>query len=190
MANELSVLNMDISKLSNDELNKLQSVILLEKIKRLESIGNENNKQIKRLADENKKHDTKIAMLEQKVEETAGLLENKSRVLQPKYGFVNQRDFGQFFSPSIGSKTVGKLLKVVGLAIKSTGRTIPYREYIPAYADTYTTESYTTIVWNYEKCVEKINEWLKEHSYYEKFYSIADTKEMEKFISDLYQKYC
>ncbi len=110
-----------------------------------------------------------------------------------RYGWVNQGDFGRFFEKSIGAKTMGKLLKAVGLAMKSKGSTTPYRHNIPKYAMTTVNRNsagydFTAVQWNYENCMEYINEWLQEHGYYEAFYSVRSTKEMGIFINNLYEK--
>lgn len=131
---------------------------------------------------------TLVNKIEENSEKKLEVAVNSMRVKEPKYGFVNQGDFGRFFTISIGSKTMGKLLRIVGLAMKAKNQTTPYRELIPKYAMTEAYENYTAVKWNYEKCLEFVDRWLKENDYFETFYSIGSTQDMEKFITNLYEK--
>ena len=60
------------------------------------------------------------------LEKQAILIETKN-----KNSYLTQSEFGTRFNNKIGAKYIGKLLKIVGLAKKSYGRTVPYQEFVP-----------------------------------------------------------
>ncbi len=185
-----SLMHLNIDKLSNEEVDVLQTKIIARKMKRFEA-------QIAEMANAQKMLETglkEITLEQERIKEDSEkkleVAVNSMRVKQPKYGYVNQGDFGRFFTVSIGSRTMGKLLKVVGLAMKNKNQTTPYREHIPKCAMTEANENYTAVRWNYEKCLDYIDGWLKENDYFESFYSISSPRDMEKFINQLYERYC
>lgn len=182
MSNEL----MNVDSMSMEELDILQAKIMnkkvnavMERLERLES------NQIKEKA----QMELREARLEKELNETKEIAISHNRVKQPKYDFVNQSTFGSLFNVSISSARVGKLLKITGLAQESKRKTTPYRQYIPNLAKTRTGENYTTFVWHFDKCMVKIDDWLKSKDLYNKFYSIEYEKDMELFIDELYKKY-
>ena len=188
MSNQL--MKIDFNSLSVEEIGYLQDKLMTARVKNIED-------SLKRLSEiqsieiEERKIETQ--RLDEEIEKTKGMAEAHLRAKQIKYGWVNQGDFGRFFEQSIGSKTMGKLLKVVGLAQKNKNLTTPYRQFIPKYAMTSIQNNpsgydFTKVSWHFENCIEFINDWLKQNGYYESFYSTKSTKEMENFISQLYSK--
>ena len=131
----------------------------------------------------------KLEKLEEKQDRTLEVAINSVRVKQSQYDYINQKEFGNCFTISIGSKTVGKLLKAVGLAQSSLSKTTPYRHFIPKYAKVMANQDFSAYVWHYENCLNFIDKWLSEKGHYEKFYSIETEKELEIFIDELYSKY-
>lgn len=121
-------------------------------------------------------------------------LDSQSKLKKSKKEYVNQTDFGARFNNKIGSKTVGKLLKIVGLAKKSYRKTTPYEQYIPKYAindiDNEEVRRFdVSYKWAYEPCVEFIDKWLTKHNRYEEFYSITDKTKLTAYINSLYNIY-
>jgi len=115
---------------------------------------------------------------------------NSMQVAQNKWGFISQTDFGLHFKVSIGSGTVGKLFKIIGLALPSKGNTTPYRKYIEnGTATSDETLGYPIVKWNYEKCVKRLDKWLEEKELTETFYSIEKEKDLMKYINSLYKDY-
>ena len=47
-------------------------------------------------------------------------------------------------------------------------------------------EKYSSFIWHYENCLNFVDKWLAENSYYEAFYSKHTEKELTEFINDLY----
>jgi len=113
-------------------------------------------------------------------------------------GYLGQGDFGRQFRISIGSVTIGKLFRIVGLAQISKGKTTAYRQYIPKYAKITSasketvngTISFSLTNWHYTNCMEFIDNWLIEHELYDTFYSIPSEKEMKNFIDKQFNIYC
>ena len=131
----------------------------------------------------------KLNELEERQESGIKVAINAFRSKQSQYNYISQKDFGNLFTVSIGSKTVGKLLKVVGLAQKSRGNTIPYNSFIPKFAKVMANEQYSAFVWQYENCLSFIENWLHENNLYEEFYSMATERDLESYINELYDAY-
>jgi hypothetical protein len=131
----------------------------------------------------------KVNTIQSKTEEAIQIATSKAKVLEPRFEFVNQGDFGRYYNPSISNQRIGKLFKIVGLAQKSKSITTPHRPFIPEYAVTIAEEKFTNTKWHFKKCTNFIDDWLKSHGYYEQFYSFSKEKELEKFIDELYLQY-
>lgn len=140
------------------------------------------------LQDEIKSNKTELEILKLEQQKTTEVAVNNLRLKHGRFDYVNQGDFGRFFSVSLSSVSVGKLLKIVGLAQPSRkGGTVPYRQYVGKYALTIANGTYTVTQWHYENCMDRIDNWLKEESCYEKFYSIQDEKKLKEFVDELYE---
>lgn len=176
--------NLDINQINvlTSKLLNIQVTRMSAEIKRMYDDQQLMSVELKDLKEENEK----LQQDQQKVIEVATA---SMTLKQPKFEYVNQNYFGRCFGVSIGAKTIGKLFKTVGLAQKQIGTTTPYRQYIPRYAVTQAFDNYTDVKWQYENCVEFINNWLKENSLFEKFYSITTEREMENFINYMNQNY-
>jgi hypothetical protein len=171
---------MNIENLSTEELRVLQDKIVAQQVTRLQQ-------QLEAVTNRLAEHEQKFELVEQRQDKVVEVAVNGLRVKQGHFEYVSQGDFGRYFSVSIGSQFIGKLLKVVGLAQKGKKLTTPYREHIPRYAKTNAATNYTANVWHYQNCMEYIDKWLKENGLYEHFYSIQDEREMAKFINDLFE---
>jgi len=109
---------------------------------------------------------------------------------EDRFGYVSASDLGQKFDVSIGSKTMGTLLRIVGLAKQKQSKTEPLRtSVVNDYAKSLLYGDFPTYQWNPEKCIKKINKWLDENGELEAFYSISDEKELAEFIKKLALKY-
>ena len=142
---------------------------------------------------DNEDMSTQIMKLQSKLdnEKITEALEEQSRLTDNKSGYLNQTDFGGCFNLKMGSVTVGKLLKVVGLAMSSSRTTKPYEKYCPKYAQTFINQDLGRVVykWNYNECIVFIDKWLKDNGHYESFYRITDKQIMTKFVNALCTMY-
>lgn len=118
-------------------------------------------------------------------------LNEQSKLTETKMEYVNQTNFGTCFNLRIGSVMVGKLLQIVGLAYKSSGKTTPYAKDIPRYATSYINQEQSVPMykWNYSTCVVKIDEFLRNNNYYEDSYTLIDIPKRNKFINMMYEKH-
>lgn len=118
-------------------------------------------------------------------------LDNQSKLTSSKDEYLNQTDFGSCFNLKIGSKMVGKLLKIVGLAMSSSKTTKPYETSCPKYAKTVVNQELSRVSykWNYNECIVVIDKWLKDNGFYERFYSITNKEDMIEFVNLLYIAY-
>lgn len=126
-------------------------------------------------------------------EETQKLREaeiKRHRVAEHRFGFVGLSDLGQSYEVSIGAITMGKLLRLAGLAKQKQSRTEPMRSAtLNNYAKSQMYGDYPTYQWNPEKCIEKVDRWLDEKGVIDEFYTIEDEKELTQYINKLYEKY-
>lgn len=182
----------DISKCSENELQIMQEAIMNERMKnfvvKLTEMEDSINKANEKLDIVSTELENKIEDIKTESDKKLEVTINKMRVDKNKWGFVAQRDIGSGYRVSIGSQTIGKLFRVVGLAIKSrTGSTEPKREHVGKYATTEIVNGFPTFRWNQEKCVEYIDKWLSKNDLLEEFYSIEKEKDMKKFIDELHK---
>ena len=165
------------------------------------------NEQIKRLIDEVQKvkdATSKTEARQEIIEDKLGHIERKQaaqermsinalRATNKNYdGWVNLTNFGLMLNANISRNRVGKLLKVVGIAQRNTGRTVPRREYVGdgRLCDTRITRNGSPqILWNFNRCMTYIELWLEKHGYLEKFYEKENGDELTAFIDYLYDKH-
>ena len=194
---ELSIVNTkEINKLkSKDEeiitsvgtLNDLTNIII--------QFSNTATKDINEVRKQNTELKLEFDEYKHQQEKEKEVAINAIRLSQGLDGYCNQKDFGNRYKFKIGSKSVGKLLRVCEIAMKSrTSSTIPYDNLCPTYAKPTTFKSpqgyeVQTFKWNYEKCVKKIDKWLNEHDLLDQIYSLSTPAEAEKFIANLHKTY-
>ncbi|HNR88552.1 MAG TPA: hypothetical protein PKM65_09460 [Spirochaetota bacterium] len=112
--------------------------------------------------------------------------EKVNHVREPKFEYVNLAKLGYSFNPSVGAKTMGVLLRKVGLARRDLGDTSPCREFIEnKLAMSRAGENYATFNWHLERTLAYIDEWLKERNLFEEFYSCREERKLERFIKEL-----
>jgi hypothetical protein len=195
MNNDLSIYEkFNVSDMSDDELDFVQQQLFNRKIKllsdKVENIENLVNRALQKVGIVETELNNKIEDLHTDNDKKLEVTINQMRVDKNKWGFGSQSDFGIRFRVSIGSKTVGKLFKVIGIAKISKGKTEPKREAIMSgKATTEIINGYESVRWHHEKCLKTLEKWLLEHDLLEEFYSIDKEKELMQFINDLYDKY-
>jgi len=193
--NELVKINsLDISKLDDQDVDIIYQQIMQRKFNNMLARQEQMEDSMKKLEAridinqtelENRIEDMKIDN-EKKLEVTI----NTYRVDKNKWGFESQADFGNRFRVSIGSKTVGKLFKVIGIAKKSKKKTEPTRDVINSgKSTTEIVKGYETFRWHHEKCIKQLEKWLLEHDLLEEFYSIDKENDLQIFINSLYDTY-
>lgn len=193
--NELVKINsLDISKLDDQDVDIIYQQIMQRKFNNMLARQEQMEDSMKKLEAridinqtelENRIEDMKIDN-EKKLEVTI----NTYRVDKNKWGFESQADFGNRFRVSIGSKTVGKLFKVIGIAKKSKKKTEPTRDAINSgKSTTEIVKGYETFRWHHEKCIKQLEKWLLKHDLLEEFYSIDKENDLQIFINSLYDTY-
>ena len=172
---------INVNELTTEQMELLQTQIMIKRITNTEQMLKNHSDKILKIQEEQK-------IMEEEQEKKLEVAVNSLRVKELTYEYVNQRDFGAGFSVSIGAGTIGKLLRLIGLAQKSEGKTQPLRKSIPKYAKHRAVKHYTAPVWHYENCLNKLDQYLKDNGIYEKFYSIQNEKDLKKYIDNLYNK--
>lgn len=148
----------------------------------------------------------KIELQQKQIDELREHLNKAEEALKAKIfrekeyeGYVNQTEFGRLLSPNVSSIRVGRLLQAVGLAYKHVGNNgktyvVPYRDKekagfakIVRLINIHPRKWY--YVWNYDKCMTYIEQWLTDRGLYDAFKSHEYFEEREKFIDDLYDEY-
>jgi len=114
----------------------------------------------------------------------------RHRAEEHKYGYISLSDLGQCYQISIGAKTMGKLLRLAGIAKAKQSKTEPLRSCIlDGTAKSTMYGDFPTYYWNPDKCIKKIDEWMNGIGVVDKFYAIENEKELIKFINNLEQNY-
>jgi hypothetical protein len=125
-------------------------------------------------------------------EELQTALKNQTHLKESKETkYLNQADCGARFNQKLGSKTFGKLLKVVGLAKKTYKRPTPYEQYVPKYAindfnNEKVSDNEIYYRWNFNEVIQFVDNWLRETGRYDIFYSLVNKGEVIEYINDLY----
>ena len=182
----------DVNAIDEQDLEFIQQQITNRQLKNMVARLEQTENKIAKLEE---KYAIKQTELENKIEDVKTESEKKLEVSintygvdRNKWGYESQADFGNRFRVSIGSVTVGKLFKSIGLAKSSKGKTEPYRQFISKYATTEIVKGHPTFRWHHENCLNFLENWLKENKILEEFYSISTEKEMLKFINKLYNE--
>lgn len=155
--------------------------------KQLEKIENDKEKEKKRV-------NIQLEELTNKTQNAIDIATSTKVIKDGMDGYMSASDFGNMFRVKIGSKRVGLLLRICGIAKKSKTKTEPYDSLCPKYAkvnyaiDCFGRE-HPTFSWNYSECLNKIDEWLKGFGLYEEFYKIQTNGEMDRYIKQLYERF-
>lgn len=133
-----------------------------------------------------KKQEQELEIIKEENENLRDMEIKRHRMTEHRYGFISLSDLGQCYSVSIGSKTMGKLLRLAGIAKAKQSKTEPYRDMIVNnYAKSQMYGDNITYQWNPEKCIEKIDRWLDKVGVINEFYNIEDEDKLTKYISEL-----
>jgi hypothetical protein len=169
----MSLLNRDM------DFQTLQNIINKAMAKQDEQL----HANMKRLKEEQEKQAERIRIMQEKHEGLRQLELKRHRTEEHRFGFVSLSDLGQCFQVSIGAKTMGKLLRVVGLAKAKQSKTEPLRSaIINEYAKSLMYGDYPAYQWNPERCIKRIDSWLNARGLVDEFYAIDNEKDLAKFI--------
>lgn len=148
------------------------------------------NETLVSIQDEQKRQSVRLENVQKDHEDSRDLEIKRHRVEEHRFGFVSLNDLGQCYQVSVGAKTMGKLLRIVGLAKKKQSRTEPLRSAtLNDYAKSKMYGNRPTYQWNPEKTIEKIDRWLDDKEIIDTFYGIEDEKELMEYINDLFEQY-
>lgn len=176
------IFNTNISELSFEDLQSLSTLLIQQQLQMI----------AKKVTEVEDQFTKKIRKLEKKQEAQADMYVNALRAREVKEGWVNLTEFGTLFNVTISRVRVAKLLRIVGIAIKNARTTVAKREYMGdgRLCTTFITmNGHAQKLWNFRRCMNHIDEWLKEHGHYEEFYSKETEEDLQRFIDKLYEKY-
>lgn len=189
---ELEVRNNNTFDIRQAEITKL----LLEQNQYLNNEIMQLKSNIAKQEDIQLKQDKKIVLLEEESKSTRQFEISRHMIEDNSFEYVGLAILGQQFNVTIGAKTMGKFLKVIGLA-KVSKQTTPLRVAInERYAEVRWIEDSNygvkrkNYVWNPERVVLKVQRWLESKGLLENFLNITDAKELHQFINELYEIYC
>jgi hypothetical protein len=180
-----------LDSMTPEQLNALSMMTLQTLVHKLSS-------RMERVEDEHLKTKAEVAGmkagLEEAREDSAKALQiaiNAMRVREPLKGWMNLGEMGRSVTPSISSVRMGKLLRVVGIAKRSSSKTTPYQEYIGpeklVRVEVYDTAS--GYKWNFKRVFNHINVWLEKNGYLEQFYSTETEDDRARLIDRLHYQY-
>lgn len=184
MSNNLVKINNYIQSLNPAELEMIQKQIYeiqFSQIKQaLRDVKDEVNK-LKEVREIDKEMQEKQLELERA----------RHRKAENRYGYISLSDLGNQYKVSIGSKTMGILLRLAGIAKSKQSTTEPLAEMVRADFAKSQDTNWGGIIWqwNSEKCISKIDRWLEKEGLIDQFYSITDEKELMRYIQYLEETY-
>lgn len=174
---------MRLDNMTSDQLQLIQDRIIGLRMKMYEA-------KFEQMANQMKKQEQEIEIIKEENENLRDMEIKRHRITEHRYGFVSLSDLGQCYSVSIGSKTMGKLLRLAGIAKAKQSKTEPYRDAIVNnYAKSQMYGDNVTYQFNPEKCIAKIDKWLDKIGVINEFYSIEDEDKLTKYINELENKY-
>lgn len=177
-------LNLMIEQLDDTQLDMVQKKIYAMQIQKLDRALSEVTEKVNML-------EQTIEIEKEMHEKSLELERKRHRVTENRFGFIGLSDLGKQFTVTIGSKTMGALLRVVGIAKAKQSVTEPYAELVrQGYAKSQDTQWGGVVwQWNPEKCITKIEKWLDKKNLIDTFYSIDNEKDLMKFIQELEESY-
>ena len=179
---ELSIVST-LDKLSQTELQVIIQRAMQLSLNQLQS-------EVEKLGDKferaEESRQTEFKKINENHEKLRKLELKRHRTEEHRFGFVSLNDLGQCFQVSIGAKTMGKLLRIVGLAKAKQSKTEPLRStIIDGYAKSLMYGDYPAFQWNPEKCIGKIDRWLNAKGLIDEFYAIDSEDELMKYIQQI-----
>lgn len=188
MSNLITMDNLEmlLNNCNEDQLAMMQSLIINRQMadisKRMGSLEAQVTEQADGLVKLRKEHELSKTLSEEQLE----LERKRHRRAEDLNGFKSQRDLGFCYSVSVGSKSMGMLLKMSGIATKNN-RTTPTSYSIKfGYAKSLMYGDYPTFQYNPDKCIKKIDRWLEDKGLINEFYSYNNEVDLQKFISGLF----
>lgn len=190
MGNNIVNLN-DLNNYDDNSLDVISSKIMDVRIKKTQKKLEElQNVVIKN----NEALNIRINDVDKKAAEAVEIGKAKAKIDEGYEGYISQGELGDKFQLKIGSRQVGDLLRIVGIAIKKSKITTPYHDKVPKYAkiryqpDIYGNE-HEQFVWNQSECMIAIDDWLEKHNKTKEFYSCTSTGKLAKYIKQLYSDF-
>lgn len=174
-----NILDTISSKIVNVRLNKIE--------KKMEEITNDRIKDKEELG-------IRIDETQQIAKDALVVSKAKAKIDDGYEGYVNQGILGDKFQLKISSNQMGDLLRIVGIAMKSSSTTKPYDNKVPKYAkikyqsDCYGNE-HEQFLWNQSECMIAIDEWLDKYGKTKEFYSCQTNGKLAKYIKQLYKDF-
>lgn len=201
--NELMGVNViDINGLemcSSEQLDVMQQNIMVVRMKKFEASLATMLDEMKKVKEgqsilkdelmlELAKNDNKY---QKQMETAVNSLKVNTRNRENKY--IRQTDLGKRYKVNISSRSIGTLLRLCGLAWMMRTNTTPKMEFEGKYyiISPEKSSGYDKIAyeWHEKNCMDRIDEWLRDNDYYEEFYSIDTSKEMQGYIKALANKH-
>ncbi|AYK07716.1 hypothetical protein [Brevibacillus laterosporus] len=190
MSNLLSFDISNLQELTSDQLQNIAMMALQAQVTKIQDV-------IEETKDESRKTRKEVQIIKEQVNDmrdtsqrTLEVAVNSLRVKEPREGWIGLNAFGKCFAVTISGTRMGRLFRVIGLALSSTDRTTPYKQYLSPekYVVNRPTDHGPNYKWNYKRCLHKLDTWLQDHDLFEEFYSICDEREMENFIDELHDR--
>ena len=184
MSNNLVAVNNYIQSLNPAELEMIQKQIYEIQFSQIKQALRDVEDEVIKLK-ESREIDKEIQGKQLELERA------RHRKAENRFGHISLSDLGNQYKVSIGSKTMGILLRLSGIAKSKQSTTEPLAEMVRAdYAKSQDTNWGGVIwQWNSEKCIGKIDRWLEKEGLIDQFYSITDEKELMRYIQYLEENY-
>lgn len=184
MSNNLVAVNNYIQSLNPAELEMIQKQIYEIQFSQIKQALRDVEDEVVKLK-ESREIDKEIQEKQLELERA------RHRKAENRFGYISLNDLGNQYKVSIGSKTMGILLRLSGIAKSKQSTTEPLAEMVRAdYAKSQDTNWGGVIwQWNSEKCIGKIDRWLEKEGLIDQFYSITDEKELMRYIQYLEENY-
>jgi len=170
MQNLLEMGNKNLESL-NKKYNQIQSDVNFLKVQDEDFRLNQKTMNIK----VEEAHQTSIKALEKISNRDYEAFEGK---------WLSQKELGLSFEPVISSVRIGKILRLLGVAMKNKTRTIPTQHSLKnnIVKTGYQVGGSNTWYWDSEIIKEKFNDLLKDKNLYEDFIKLETPNEVEEFI--------
>lgn len=184
MSNNLVAVNNYIQSLNPAELEMIQKQIYEIQFSQIKQALRDVEDEVIKLK-ESREIDKEIQEKQLELERA------RHRKAENRFGHISLSDLGNQYKVSIGSKTMGILLRLSGIAKSKQSTTEPLAEMVRAdYAKSQDTNWGGVIwQWNSEKCIGKVDRWLEKEGLIDQFYSITDEKELMRYIQYLEENY-
>ncbi len=184
MSNNLVSINNYIQSLNPAELEMIQKQIYEIQFSQIKQALRNVEDEVTKLK-ESREIDKEIQEKQLELERA------RHRKAENRFGHISLSDLGNQYKVSIGSKTMGILLRLAGIAKSKQSTTEPLAEMVRADFAKSQDTNWGGIIWqwNSERCIGKIDRWLEKEGLIDQFYSITDEKELMRYIQYLEENY-